>query len=147
RVIQNIKTGDQPFLLAGEVADSFDNLRAQTLALTGHDFMSVFGDMFRDRNFVQNSPGSITNSLHKCGVAFDYNQGEPALRLVRENPMHNGELRTFWRTYLAISDHTKQAPSQFVAQHNGLHTENAGVWSGWALDYTALALSLGWERI
>jgi hypothetical protein len=135
-------TVGKPYLFV-EAADSYDALRAQALALTGNDFLAILGDCFRAASFVKNSPGSVTRSLHKCGVAFDYNQGETSLRLVRE--VIND--RVFWRTYLRIADATKQVESPFVAQRDLPTTENAGAFKGWALDFTALAESLGWLRI
>lgn len=143
RVVQNIRTGNYPYLLAGAVADSFDSLRAKTLELSGFDFLAILGDMFRSKTFVKNSPGSITRSLHKCGVAFDYNQGERALVLVQEPKAG----RMYWRTYLRITDKALQKPSEFVARRTFKSTQNAGPVTDWLLDFTALAKSQGWERI
>jgi hypothetical protein len=142
RELKNIKSGNSACLI-GEAADSFDQLRAETLQLTGIDFLAVLGDCFRPKSFTKNSPGSVTRSLHKCGVAIDYNQGEKNLVLVRET--NNG--RTYWRTYLRITDPAKQVESLFVQERNLPVTENAGAFKGWALDFTALAQSMGWERI
>ncbi len=141
RELNAVKVG-KPYLIV-EAADSYDALRAKVLLLTGIDFLAVLGDCFRDRGFKKNSPGSVTRSLHKCGVAFDYNQGEAALRLVRETI--NG--RIYWLTYLRITDPAKQVESEFVALRNLPVTENAGAFKGWALDFTGLALSMGWQRI
>jgi hypothetical protein len=145
RALLNVKTGNQPLMII-EAADSFDHLRAETLRLSGIDFLAVLGDCFRPRTFVKNSPGSITNSLHKTGCAFDYNQGEMQLRLVRETFTLGGQPRVRWRTYLRITDPAKFAPSKFVSIVS-VRTENAGGYQGWALDFTALAESMGWERI
>lgn len=135
-------TVGQPYLIV-EAADSFDALRASTLSLTGVDFLAVLGDCFRARSFKKNNPGSVTRSLHKCGVAIDYNQGEKALKLVRET-INN---RTYWHTYLRITDPAKQVESEFVAVRNLPVTEGGGAFKGWALDFTALAASMGWQRI
>lgn len=141
RALASVTVG-QPFLIS-EAADSYDAMRAKTIELTGTDFLSVLGDCFRVKTFVKNNPGSVTRSLHKCGVAFDYNQGEKSLVLVRE-ALNN---RTYWRTYLKITDAAKQVESEFVALRNLPVTEGGGRFQGWALDFTALAESLGWQRI
>jgi hypothetical protein len=142
RVIQNVVTGNYPYLRL-EAADSYDALRADTLRLSGVDFLKILGDCFRSKSFVKNSPGSVTTSLHKCGVAYDYNQGEPNLVLVRETAPQD---RVWWRTYIRIKDVSLQKPSEFVSKIN-VRTENAGQYTGWALDFTALAERHGWERI
>ncbi len=90
-----------PFLISDTVADAFDALRRDVVALAGFDFLAVLGDMMRPASFVKNNPGSVTRSLHKCGVAFDYNQGEKNLVLVAEP--QNG--RMYWRTYLKCVKH------------------------------------------
>lgn len=141
RALASVNVG-QPYLII-EAADSFDALRAKTLELTGIDFLAVLGDCFRARSFKKNNPGSVTRSLHKCGVAIDYNQGEKALKLVRET-INN---RTYWHTYLRVADAAKQIESEFVTLRNLPVTEGGGPFKGWSLDFTALAGSMGWERI
>ncbi|HEX5702959.1 MAG TPA: hypothetical protein VFX97_07150 [Pyrinomonadaceae bacterium] len=140
RALASVNVG-QPYLIL-EAADSFDALRAATLNLTGIDFLAVLGDCFRAKTFTKNNPGSVTRSLHKCGVAIDYNQGEKALVLVRESI----DGRTYWHTYLKITDPAKQVDSEFVALRH-LPVTQGGAFNGWALDFTELAASMGWQRI
>jgi hypothetical protein len=139
--IENIKVGG-PFLLAEAVAPDFRLLRVEQTRLTGYDFLSVLGDMWRPKTFTKNNPGSVTRSLHKCAVAWDYNQGEKNLVLVREP----AAARMYWRTYLRILKPELQKPSDFVAMRT-VNSENAGKRTEWLLDFTALALSHNFRRI
>lgn len=140
RAIQNLVVG-MAYLIAGVVADSFDALRADVIRLAGFDFLRVLGDMMRPASFVQNNPGSVTRSLHKCGVAFDYNQGEKNLVLVAE-PKQG---RMYWRTYLRIVKPELRVTSQFVALRTVQST--GGPVTAWLLDFTALMERHGWRRI
>lgn len=77
----------------------------------------------------------------KAGIraeAFDYNQEDSRLLLVRE---HRGD-QVYWRTYLRCE---KQDGTLGVKAD--LQTDNSGLVSAYVFDFTAAAESLGWERI
>ena len=123
--------------LRGKAAESFDALRKAVIIGAGFDFLAKCGDMLRSGN-GKPKVGTALNSRHKSGEAFDYNQEDPRLLLVREN--EGG--RVLWRTYLLCE---KQDGSLGIKAN--LHTDNAGFVSAYVFDFTAAAEALGWERI
>ncbi len=128
-----------PYLRRGKPTKQFEKLRRAVISGAGFDFLSICGDMLRLRgNTVSIKPGAIHRSRHKSGEAFDYNQDDPRLLLVREYR----EGRTYWRTYLRCEkqDGTLGARAE-------LHTDNAGFVSAYVFDFTSAAERLGWERI
>jgi hypothetical protein len=132
--------GCSDYLRRDVVAPAFLELREEVFLATGSDFLDTCGDIFRDKNFQKNNPGSVTRSPHKLGVAFDYNQGAPNLLLSRE--LDNGKV--WWRTYLLCK---KQDGSQGTLVKS-LKTENAGtVKNKHLFDFTACAEKHGFGRI
>jgi hypothetical protein len=127
-----------PYLQCGAPARRFAELRQETFAKVGFDFLATCGDMKRDKKARSSKPGVANNSRHKSGQAFDYNQEDGRLLLVREDI--GG--RTYWRTYLRCE---KQDGTCGVRAD--LETENAGGVSAFVFDFTAAAESLGWRRI
>ena len=126
-----------PFLRSG-AAERFDALRAAVKNGAGFDFLARCGDMLRVRNARPLNLGTAFNSRHKKGEAFDYNQEDPRVLLVREYGLKG--LR--WRTYLRCQ---KQDGS--LCTKADLHTDNAGFVSAFVFDFTAAAEQFGWERI
>ena len=126
-----------PFLRK-EAAERFNALRNAVNEGAGFDFLARCGDMFRVGNAKALKLGTAFNSRHKKGEAFDYNQEDPRVLLVRESGL-NG-LR--WRTYLLCE---RQDGS--LCTKADLYTDNAGFVSGYVFDLTAAAEQLGWERI
>ncbi len=127
-----------PYLRSGNPANSFQALRQAVIAGAGFDFLVKVGDMMRDAADRSTKPGVIYNSRHKSGDAFDYNQEDSRVLLVRE--YISG--RTYWRTYLLCE---KQDGTLGV--NADLHTDNVGRVSAYVFDFTAAAGRLGWERI
>lgn len=129
-----------PFLRKGAPADSFRLLRAKVKAEAGFDFLNIFGDMMRSKNFKPPAGklGVAQQSRHQCGDAFDYNQSSPNLVVVREDV--GGQ--TFFRTYLkcAVQDGT-------LGELKTLTTYNGKKVRAHVYDFTAAAGSLGWHRI
>lgn len=126
-----------PFLRSG-AAERFDALRDAVKKGAGFDFLARCGDMFRLGNARSLKVGTAFNSRHKKGEAFDYNQEDPRVLLVREYGLKG--LR--WRTYLLCQ---KQDGS--LCTKADLHTDNAGFVSAYVFDFTAAAEQFGWERI
>jgi hypothetical protein len=126
-----------PFLRSG-AAERFDALREMVKNGAGFDFLARCGDMFRLGNAKPLKLGTAFNSRHKKGEAFDYNQEDSRVLLVREYGLKG--LR--WRTYLLCQ---KQDGSQCSKAE--LHTDNAGFVSAYVFDFTAAAEQFGWERI
>ena len=141
-------TDDSPFhqldvaaplpYLQRDAVNSFNALRKAVIVGAGFDFLAKCGDMLRAGNGKPSKIGTVPNSRHKRGEAFDYNQEDPNVLLVRES--EGGRLR--WRTYLLCE---KQNGSQGIK--TDLHTDNAGYVSAYVFDFTAAAEKLGWERI
>ncbi|MDT4966039.1 MAG: TolB protein [Acidobacteriota bacterium] len=122
------------------VAPAFLALREEVFLATGGDFLDTCGDIFRDKSFKQNNPGSVTRSPHKLGVAFDYNQGAANLLLKRE--LDAGKV--WWRTYLIC----KQQDGSQGTKVALVKTDNAGtVKNKYLLDFTATAAKHGFGRI
>lgn len=123
-----------PYLRSGKPADMFAALREKIIKEAGFDFLSSFGDMMRNRNFHTNQAGVSNNSRHKCGDAFDYNQGEPRLKVIEEP--RNGV--TYFRTYLKC---VKQDGTQ------GELLSLNGSAPKFYCDFTSIAEAFGWQRI
>jgi len=132
-LISNIQVG-LPYLRTGRPAERFAALRQKIINAAGFDFLSIFGDMMRPRNFHTNQPGVSNNSRHKCGDAFDFNQGDPRLLVLREP--RDGV--TYFRTYLRCA---KQDGTQ-----GELMAPNGGA-PKFYIDFTSIAEAFGWHRI
>jgi len=132
-----------PFLRRG-AAESFNALRAAVIDGAGFDFLARCGDMLRVGNAKVLKLGTAFNSRHKKGEAFDYNQEDPRVLLVRESDSKGVR----WRTYLLCEkqDRTARRDASKCAKAD-LHTDNAGFVSGYVFDFTAAAEEFGWERI
>jgi hypothetical protein len=126
-----------PFLRK-DAAESFNALRAAVLKGAGFDFLARCGDMFRHGNPKVLKLGTAFNSRHKKGEAFDYNQEDPRVLLVREYGLKGLK----WRTYLLCE---RQDGS--LCTKRKLDTDNAGFVSAYVFDFTAAAEQFGWERI
>ena len=126
-----------PFLRQ-DAAESFNALRAAVVKGAGFDFLARCGDMFRMSNAKALNLGTAFNSRHKLGQAFDYNQEDPRVLLVREYSLEGLK----WRTYLLCE---KQDGS--LCTKRKLYTDNAGFVSAYVFDFTAAAEQFGWERI
>lgn len=127
-----------PYLRCGTPANRFQALRKVVVAGAGFDFLAKCGDMMRSRNSKSLKTGVAFKSRHKSGEAFDYNQEDYRVLLVRENKA--GQI--YWRTYLRCE---KQDGTLGVKAD--LDTDNTGSVSAYVFDFTAAAESLGWERI
>ncbi len=127
-----------PYLRRGNPAERFQALRQLVVSGAGFDFLAKCGDLLRLGADKPSKPGAVYRSRHKTGQAFDYNQDDPRVLLVRNNEAG----RTYWRTYLRCS---KQDGTLGVKAD--LLTDNAGYVSAYVFDFTAAAESLGWERI
>jgi hypothetical protein len=126
-----------PFLRK-DAAANFNALRKAVIAGAGFDFLAKVGDMLRASNSKPVKVGAVFNSRHKKGEAFDYNQEDPRVMLVREY----AEGRLHWRTYLLCQTQTGRLGIKLR-----LHTDNAGLVSAYVFDFTAAAEKFGWERI
>jgi putative peptidoglycan binding protein len=132
-LISNITAG-MPYLRSGKPADMFATLRQKIIKETGFDFLTTFGDMMRAQNYTTNQAGVSNKSRHKCGDAFDYNQGDARLTVIQEP--RNGHM--YFRTYLRC---IKQDGSQ-----GELHSLSGGP-AKYYCDFTSIAEALGWHRI
>jgi len=112
----------------------FTALREKIITAAGFDFLSSFGDMMRPQNFHTNAAGVSNKSRHMCGDAFDYNQGEPNLEVIKD-PRHDV---LYFRTYLKC---VKQDGTQ-----GELVLPNGGP-ARFYCDFTSIAEALGWQRI
>lgn len=126
-----------PFLQT-DAAERFNALRDAVIKGAGFDFLARCGDMFRLANAKPFNLGTAFNSRHKKGEAFDYNQEDPRVLLVREEGLKG--LR--WRTYLLCE---KQDGS--LCTKRALYTDNSGFVSAYVFDFTAAAEQFGWDRI
>ena len=124
--------------LRGDAAERFNALRKAVVIGAGFDFLAKCGDMLREGNGKPSKIGTTFNSRHKVGEAFDYNQEDHRVLLVREYV--EGRLR--WRTYLL-----SEKQNGTLGIKRDLHTDNAGFVSAYVFDFTAAAERLGWERI
>lgn len=132
-LITNIEVG-LPYLRTGKPADMFTALRQKIIRVAGFDFLSIFGDMMRPKGHVATESGVSTNSRHKCGDAFDYNQGDPRLVVIKDP--RNGI--TYFRTFLRCE---KQDGTQ-----GELMSPNGGS-PKFYVDFTSIAEAFGWHRI
>lgn len=133
-----------PFLCEGKPYDGFIELRKLTLESTGHDFLAVCADMLRSRDYQSSKAGVANRSWHKTGRAFDYNQEDKSYVLVPEQ-QHG---RTFFRTYLRCVDGLGDVvlsaiPGTRIWQGGELIAPPSGKF----FDFTAAALSFGYNRI
>lgn len=127
-----------PFLRCDSPVKQFDKLRRAVVAGAGFDFLATCGDMMRNKNARSSKPGVADNSRHKSGQAFDYNQEDGRVAIVREYT----EGRTYWRTYLRCERQDGACGVKL-----DLDTDNAGRVSAYFFDFTAAAAELGWGRI
>lgn len=126
-----------PFLRR-DAAESFNQLRSAVINGAGFDFLAKLGDMLRTSGAKAAKPGVAFYSRHKKGEAFDYNQEDSRMLLVREY----GEKGLQWRTYLLCERQDGSLGTKAT-----LHTDNAGVVSAYVFDFTSTAERFGWERI
>jgi hypothetical protein len=126
-----------PFLRK-DAAERFNSLRDAVNKGAGFDFLARCGDMLRVGNAKAAKVGTVFNSLHKKGEAFDYNQEDPRVLLVREYGLKGLK----WRTYLLC-----QRQDSGLCMRRDLYTDNAGFVSANVFDFTAAAEQFGWERI
>ena len=126
-----------PFL-STDAAEKFNTLRAAVIEGAGFDFLARCGDMFRLNNAPALNAGTAFNSRHKKGEAFDYNQEDSRVLLVREDGLKGMR----WRTYLLC-----QKQDSSLCAKRELYTDNAGFVSAYVFDFTAAAEEFGWERI
>lgn len=127
-----------PFLRCDAPAERFQRLRQAVSAGVGFDFLATCGDLMRSKYAKSSKPGVAENSKHKTGQAFDYNQEDRNVLIVREP--EGG--RTYWRTYLLCAKQDGGCGAKL-----DLETDNAGRVSAYVFDFTAAAESLGWGRI
>ena len=142
-LIENVNKEVMPFLRKGAPATMFTVLRKKVIREAGFDFLSVFGDMMRPRHFHTDKPGAAENSRHKCGDAFDYNQGAKQLALVKE-PRKD---RMYWRTYLLCSKQDGSQGEPLKISKGRIVPPAPGSKSEFFYDFTSAAEALGWHRI
>jgi len=133
-LITNIQLDGLPYLRTNRAAAKFIVLRNKIIKAAGFDFLSKFGDMMRPENFHTNEPGVSNSSRHMCGDAFDYNQEDSRLVVIRDP--RNGI--TYFRTFLKCE---KQDGTLGV-----LMAPNGGS-PKFYCDFTSIAEALGWHRI
>lgn len=133
----NVAVG-MPFLRKGVPAESFRALRQKVIDEAGFDFLKTCGDMMRSKGFRTKKVGTAVKSRHQCGDAFDYNQADPNIVVVREDSGGH----TFFRTYLK---YTKQDGS--VGTKLKVTTFSGNSVTAFLYDFTAAAGTLGWHRI
>ncbi|HEY0376187.1 MAG TPA: peptidoglycan-binding domain-containing protein [Pyrinomonadaceae bacterium] len=142
-LIKNVNEDVLPFLRKGVPFETFTALRSKVIKEAGFDFLSKFGDIMRPRGVKATGPGVATNSRHKCGDAFDYNQGEDRLRRVKEP--RNG--RMYWRTYLkCVKQDGSQGEPMIISNERALPPA-PGLKPEFVYDFTSAAEALGWHRI
>jgi len=124
--------------LRSSAAESFSALRDAVNRGAGFDFLARCGDILRVGNAKVVKLGTAFNSRHKRGEAFDYNQEDPHVLLVREYGLKGLK----WRTYLIC-----QRQDGSMCTKADLHTDNAGFVSVYVFDFSAAAEQFGWERI
>jgi len=145
--------------LSDAVDDSFNALRARVRAETGHDFLGTLSESLRPIDF--RSMESDYMSWHKAGRAIDTQldyfdeRGDLLMRIVREDIL--GE--TWWRVYLkaARQDGSQGEPMRerfWDFSRTARWTLRPGeggrrgvVPAGYWVDFTALAVEYGWNRI
>ena len=127
-----------PSLRCGRPVRLFEKLRQNIIATAGFDFLARCGDMKRHEKAKSTKRGVANDSKHKIGLAFDYNQEDARVLIVREDVAG----LTYWRTYLRCE---KQDGTCGVKAD--MNTDNAGRVSAYVFDFTAAAEGVGWERI
>jgi hypothetical protein len=127
-----------PFLRCGAPADSFRALRQKVIEDVGYDFLCKCGDMMRAKSFRTNKVGTAVKSRHQCGDAFDYNQDNPNIVVVRED---TGGY-TYFRTFLKYA---KQDGS--IGVKKSVTTFNGRKITAYLYDFTEAAGCFGWHRI
>ncbi len=132
-----------PFLRKGVPAEMFTALREKVKREAGFDFLSIFGDIMRPRNLAATAPGVAQRSRHKCGDAFDYNQGHNKLVLVKE-PRAG---RTYWRSFLLCAKQDGSQGESLRIQNEQLLAPVEGSAPRFYYDFTMAAEALGWHRI
>lgn len=133
--IPNIAAG-MPFLRRGKPAEMFEILRSKITKEAGFDFLSVFGDMMRPKNFRTNVAGVSNKSRHMCGDAFDFNQGDTHLIVIQEPRGAN----MYFRTYIRCA-------KQDGTQGERLPLPASTSTPKYYIDFTMIAEALGWHRI
>ncbi len=126
-----------PFLRQ-DADENFNALRAAVIKGAGFDFLARCGDMFRMSHAKALNLGTAFHSRHKLGQAFDYNQEDPRVLLVRESDLKGLK----WRTYLLC-----EPQDGHMCTKKKLYTDNVGFISAYVFDFTAAAEQFGWERI
>src|SRR5215203_2511985 len=127
-----------PSLRCGSPVKLFEKLRQNIIATAGFDFLARCGDMKRNENAKFSKRGVANDSKHKIGLAFDYNQEDDRVLIVREGTAG----LTYWRTYLRC-----ERQDGTCGVKADIDTDNAGRVSAYVFDFTAAAESVGWERI
>lgn len=127
-----------PFLRCGSPVKLFERLRQNVIAAAGFDFLAKCGDMKRDEKARFSQRGVANDSKHKLGLAFDYNQRDARVLIVREDVAG----LTYWRTYLRC-----ERQDGTCGVKADMETDNAGRVSAYLFDFTSAAESCGWERI
>lgn len=127
-----------PFLRTGVPADTFRELRQKVKDDVGFDFLNKCGDMMRTKGFKTNKVGTAVKSRHQCGDAFDYNQDNPNLVVVREDSGGH----TFFRTYLKYANQDGSA-----GEKKKVTTFNGKTVTAFLYDFTEAAGTFGWHRI
>jgi hypothetical protein len=131
-----------PFLRVGGPAESFPLLRAETLRLSGRDYLSQLADMWRPRGLKTKKVGTAFFSRHKCGDAFDCRQ-DVNYFVVQSEPMGGHQ---YFRIFLKTVAQTPVLTSPLVT--NTTVKDYRGMkFTGWVLDFTALAGTYNWQRI
>lgn len=121
-----------------DVAPHFNQLRKDTFALSGVDFLKQCADVMRAANFHSSKSGVANRSWHKTGRAFDYDQTSGALVIVGEEISG----KQFFRTYLICKD---QEGGQGTRM--SLHDIRGFNVTRYVLDLTELAAKNGFHRI
>jgi len=127
-----------PYLRCGSPVKLYEKLRQNVIANAGFDFLAKCGDLKRHGKARYSERGVANDSRHKGGLAFDYNQEDARVLIVRENIAG----LTYWRTYLRCE---KQDGTCGVKAD--IETDNAGRVSAYLFDFTSAAEGVGWERI
>lgn len=145
-----------PFLIA-DAAESFLNLRENTMYLVGWDFLNTLENAFIPIT-EPNNPGNEKNWLY-TGRAIEFNPltlyADLAI-IIREE--RNGQ--TYWRVFLKCryQDGSQGIPlHQMIWQLDSRYSNDAityetgggreAIPDGYWIDFTALALTSGWERL
>jgi hypothetical protein len=141
-LIPNVVVGG-PFLRVGGPAESFPLLRAETLRLSGRDYLATLADMWRPRGFKTSKTGTAFFSRHKCGDAFDCRQ-DVNYFVVQSEPMGGHQ---FFRIFLKTVAQTPVLTSPTLVLNTTVKDYRGMTFKGWVLDFTALAGQYNWQRI